>query len=182
MKDINKIDNLLKTKSYDQLNEEDLKLVKEEFASRESYEAYRQMVVLATENDYAPGRDVKRKLDESLRLVNPVWWQLILQAKVPAYAAVPAMVLLLVMGYILKSPEQIIIEKPQIVEAEPIIDTVFVENTVTDTLIIEKVRRVEVPVYISLNQKSGKEEMEEGLEGTSIKEQKVLFDLLTSAP
>ncbi|QNL21472.1 hypothetical protein HZR84_05840 [Hyphobacterium sp. CCMP332] len=182
MKDKEKyLDQLIKTKSYDQLNEEELNLVKEEFGSKNAYESYRKMVVMASENKFSPGREVKRKLDKSLRLANPSWWQMALDYKLPAYAAVPLMLVLLLIGFWINKPETIIVEKPKIVQTEPKIDTVFVDKIIRDTLFIENIRRIEVPVYISVNNEAVVKK-EEILQGSNLSEQRELLDILSSAP
>ncbi|MEQ8358484.1 MAG: hypothetical protein RH860_03285 [Cytophagales bacterium] len=182
MKDIEKyIDELIKSKNYDDLNAEERKIVEKEFGGEKAYNSYRKLVVLASENKFAPGKEVKSKLDKSLRLANPSWWQIAVDYKLPANAAVPAMIVLLCLSFWINKTETIIIEKPKIVQTEPIIDTVFIDKLVTDTLIIENIRRIEVPVYISVNKEPVIEKVE-ALKGSNLTEQRALLDILTSAP
>ncbi len=184
MKDLEKyLDNILKTKSYNELTEDELRIIKEEFGGERGFVQFKNLVMAASANDLSPNRNVKQKLDEAVELMYPSLWQRLVNVQVPAYAAVPAMILLMLFAYWIKQPETQIIEKQQIVQADPIIDTVFVE-TEADTVFIENIRRVEVPVYITLNEEKvkPKKEEDEVFEGSNLTQQSDLMDLLTSAP
>ena len=97
----------------------------------------------------------------------------------PAYASAAIAVLLMTVIYLMLPTKEIVVEKTVEIPATPITDTVFVQGK-TDTIFVE--RKVEVPVYITVNEpKSEQEEVNSSFTGKTLADQQDIRSLLVGS-
>ena len=145
MEHFEKIESLLKNKSYDELSKSERALVDQEL-SKENYEELRLSIVGLRDEKLKVGRDVKRSLMHEMRPKSSFNPFSLLQARIPAYAML--IPLLLFFFFIFSKPEEVEIPEAQIVEVM-VYDTVRVKQI--DTLVVERVIRIPQKVYITEN-------------------------------
>ncbi len=132
---LDRIEELLMTKDYADLTSEEKLLVQDEIGGEEVYRLYR----LSTAERFTTKRATKKKLMSAMRARHQSWVFRIINAKVPAYAALTMLTLLLVGVLFFQPVEQVLVETPVYVKGETIRDTVFVQQI--DTFYVDR------PIY-----------------------------------
>ncbi len=176
----NKLDELLKQKSYEELSFEESQFVEEQVGGEQAYNDLRLLVAQSQQSMSMPVRHaVKRDLSHRFKIKYqkaPLYW---LSYKTPVYANVLLVVVAILLAWYLKPAEQVIAEKIVTVQlpARVEIDTLFVRLP-ADTVFIEKRIRVEVPVYITATEEPPADRPI--IKGSTLSDQQGLRELLVS--
>ncbi|MDW3191690.1 MAG: hypothetical protein R8G66_04975 [Cytophagales bacterium] len=177
--EFDKIERLLQAGDFDTLSAEDQFWIKDHLGSPETFDQLREATIIArTEKELPVRSKVKQDLMRQFKEKHQPGWKLVLQWKVPAYAAV-LMLMLVATTLITFMPE-----KERIVETfiaqEPVIDTVYVVSQ-PDTVFIERI--VEQPVYVKVVEEAEEAPVlavERKSKGKSLADQSDIKDILVS--
>ncbi|MBT31757.1 MAG: hypothetical protein CMO01_19030 [Thalassobius sp.] len=179
-KSIELIDQLLKTRDFNELNEFEKLLVEEHLGGERIYQKYRSLVLASsTEYEMPVSSSVKQSLMAKMTKQHQPVWVKAFNYRLPAYASAAIAVLLMTVIYLMLPTKEIVVEKTVEIPATPITDTVFVQGK-TDTIFVE--RKVEVPVYITVNEpKSEQEEVNSSFTGKTLADQQDIRSLLVGS-
>lgn len=174
-----KIEQLLNKGSFESLSEEDQYWVKENLGGAEAYDHLRESTIIARQEKAIPvSSGVKKDLMKQFKEKHQPGWKLVLQWKIPAYAA---LILLIAVS---SSLITFLPEKERLVEKyvwqDPVVDTVFVASE-PDTVFIE--RTIERPVYVKVYETSEETPVvavERKSKGKSLADQSEIKDILVS--
>ena len=144
---MNKLDDLLRSKSYQELTEEQKFWIDNELGGEEAYSRLRGIVTSsASELHMEVDSSVKQSLMRQIKMKNQSHIGRIFNFKVPAYLTL-IVVLFSLAFVLLAEPETKVVEKIVEIPSQPVIDTLYIE-TRADTVYIERTK--EVPVYLTL--------------------------------
>ena len=144
-KEFERLDELVKNKTYQTLTEEERTWVDEMLGQERYEELYGLVSGLKVETKRPVRPAVKRDLVQAFEQKHHAysWYEL----KMPAWSTVPLAMVLIVLTWLLLPAKEVIVERQQLVNV-PVIDTVTVQLP-ADTIYIERKVRVEVPVYLT---------------------------------
>lgn len=143
----NKIDVLLKTKSYTELSEQEQLWVNENLGGETAYQNLASAIQRASqEQKMSVKSSTKKALMQQMKASKEPFWSKIIHYKVPAYASALMLVLAVGLTFFLTSQKEVIVEKRIALSAKTIVDTVKIAQP-NDTIFVEKIK--EVPVYIT---------------------------------
>ncbi len=172
-----KLDNLLRTKAYADLTQEERSWI-DESLGKENFEELSSMVAsLSHEKTRTVNPIVKADLLKEMKRKNRGAFAGLLSYKTPLYVNVLTMLMLVFLVWVLLPSKEVIVEKPVTVKV-PVIDTITVQLP-SDTVFIERKVRVEVPVYLTRTEQP-KETLEKEIKGKSLTEDEALRELLVS--
>ncbi|MEO9484537.1 MAG: hypothetical protein ABJG47_13860 [Ekhidna sp.] len=173
MKEFERIESLLKTKAYEELTASERILVDQEL-TQEIYEELRVSITLLKGERLQTGKDVKHSLMAEFKAKEAKSTFAFFRYKLPAYTHLVPLSLIVYLIFFLPSEERVVTQD-RIVE-------VMVRDTVTvtqvDTLWVEKVLRVSVPVYVTQASQAEKTEEIQPVTNRSLSEQKEVMDLV----
>lgn len=179
-----RLDILLRTKSYDDLNDDDKVIVSELLGTRKEYEKVSSTIRSISKEAYVPvDKEVKQALIDKMKSKNKPYAWGVLNYKVPAYLAIMAFLLFSMAIYMYSPEQQIYIERVVKIPSPTVIDTVLIMSQ-PDTVFIEKIVKVNVPVYLTSEKKEPVIQTENSpikqvnLRGKSLADQKELRSLL----
>lgn len=171
------LDRLLLTKAFRDLTGKEKADCKDAGIDEHAYQAMRTLILEAGNMRERPVQATVRKdLTGRFRAKNQTWTNVVLSAKIPAYLNVAALAVLAIVLWYLLPAKEIIIEKPTIVELPGRTDTLFLATS-PDTVFIEKLVKVEIPV-VTVNPPESTPE--KSLKGSTLADQKELRKLLVS--
>lgn len=177
-REFNKLDELLRQKSYQELTSDELQFVEEQIGGEQAYNELKFLVVKAQQTGSKPiSPRIKSDLLHRIKAKNQrssFFW---LSYKTPVYANVLLVVVAILFVWYLKPAKEVIVEKAVTVQLPPIIDTLLIQLP-PDTIFIEKQIRVEVPVYITATEEAPAEDSI--IKGISLGDQQALKELLVS--
>jgi hypothetical protein len=176
------MEELLETKSFEELNEVEKTFVLREIGSEEQYKMLRKVsVALVTNADLSADPDILFNLQKKLKNTKPTFhWSSVLNYRMPAYLAVILVGVCAIIFWLSFTPE-----KTNSHIASVKIDTVFIFRP-ADTIIVEKVfYRQRPPKEQSPSQnfsvvKNVVAQEGDRVEGVSMKEKEELENLLVS--
>lgn len=187
-KDIqNRIDALLRTKFFSELSDDEKKLILENFESKESYDEFRKVIVeMNASASKVPEPGIKKDLMQRMKSKNKSSLISVFEFKTPLYANLTALSLVIVLFLVFRPIEEVIVQKTKTVEVASIPDTVYLEME-PDTVIQEKLIKVEVPVYLTTSETVEEKEafpIEDDIEmnGSNLADHQVLRGLIASEP
>jgi hypothetical protein len=176
-----RMERLLESKSFAQLNAEEKEFVLREAGSEREYNLLRKVssALVAEKADLSPDPQTLRKLLLTMKNMKPAsWYEAVLTYKVPAYAVVLMITLFLVLWLMPGKSSTTKIENIAAMKTDTLFvsqppDTVFVEK------IVVKYRNVPAPVddYTIVKNVSTDDVLPEGV---SMKEKEELESLLVS--
>jgi hypothetical protein len=175
---IKKIDQLIQSVKYEDLSVQERQLMTENGIEKEVYIRLHSMhVALIHEQDLSISTNQKKELVRAFKRVHSKNIFGYLTREIPAYWQIGFSFIAFLIGYLLM-PEKIV-EREKLVQLPPkvIVDTLLVQSP-PDTIIIEKYRLKEVPVYITKYIES--ESQETNLTGSNIASQQKLKQLLVA--
>ncbi len=175
--EFNRLDEILRTKTYADLNDEDRAWI-DEVVGRSGFEELSSLVSsVSRERERAVSSNVKtdlvREMKKKHRGALAVW----LSYKTPMYANALALLFIAVSVWVFLPAREVIVEKPVTVRV-PVVDTVTVQLP-SDTVFIERKIRVEVPVYLTRTA-APKEVNEKEVRSKPLAEDEALRELLVS--
>lgn len=180
-KNYNQLDVLLRQKSYQQLTADELQFVIEQLGDEKSYDDLKELVMTARQSQSMLVKS-SLKLDlvsqfkaKHLQSIPFIW----MGYKMPAYVNVLLVVVAIIAVWFLKPVEQVVTDRPVIVQLPGKLDTLVIQSP-ADTVFIVKRIRVEVPVYITKTAEATHEALTKVIEGNSMRDQQGLRDLLVS--
>ncbi|WP_424962805.1 hypothetical protein [Ekhidna sp.] len=173
MENFEKIESLLKSKSYDELSREERVIVEREL-SKETYEELRVSIMGIRGEKLKVSKDTKQSLLNEMKPKSSFSPFALLQVRVPAYALL--IPLLFFFFILLREPNEVRIPEARIVEVM-LHDTIRIQQI--DTLVVERVIRVPQMIYITENTNvaettSAKKEVER----TTLSDQTEILDLV----
>lgn len=176
--DFEKLDQLIKTKSFDQLSEQEKQWVLKLLPDIQVYTKVRHMIT-EVHTDATPKLARSTKIDlmhqfKTKHSSTSFGW---LYYKLPAHASFLCAIGLALLFWLLTPTKEIVVEKPVTVHLPGRVDTLIVRSA-PDTIYVHKVKRVEVPVYITQHEKMISEP---NIQGSSMAEQSELDDFLVSS-
>lgn len=172
MKEFEKIELLLKTKAYQELNASERALVDQEL-TQETYEELHTSMAQLQGEQLKVGKDVKYALMQEFKQKQKTSFSFF-QFKMPAYThAVPLLVIVYLLFFVPR--EEMLVTQDRIVEVM-VRDTVQV--TQIDTLWIETVVKVPTPVYVTQDLQPDKKEEIQQVSNRSLSDQKDVLDLV----
>ncbi len=173
MKAFEKIESLLKSKTYDELTKAERSLIDKEL-TQETYEELRMSMQMLQGEKLHVRKDVKQSLMKEFKQKDRSPVYSLFQFKLPAYTHVFSLALIVYLIFFMPRPEKIV-PQDRIVEVM-IRDTVQV--TQVDTLWIERVIKVPTPVYVTqeLNAEEPTEIVQVG--NKALSDQKEVMDLV----
>lgn len=173
MKEFERIERLLKTKSYDDLSKAEKDLIDQEL-SQQVYEELQMGINQVSGERIKVHRDIKRSLMSEFRKEDKVGFFSFAAKRLPAYVHV---ILIMIIGYLafLLPPKERIITQDRMVEVM-VLDTI--EVTRVDTLFVEKFVKVPTPVYVAQDPNTSKSDEVKQVSNRSISEQKDVMDLV----
>ncbi|WP_421871828.1 hypothetical protein [Marinoscillum sp.] len=170
------IDHLIRTKAYEELNEEELKLIQQHMGSKESFEHFKGLVGAVSSSAYHPSKQVKAKLMTNFKRRHQSWFDLAISYQTPAYLNLSLILLAALIFWIFIPPKEVMVKDPIVVELPGKTDTLIVEKP-ADTVFIERVVRVKVPVLMA----SEKPEQPKPVNGSrTMADQQELWELVGS--
>lgn len=176
-----KLDLLLKTKSYHQLDDDDKVIVKELLGDRDDYERFRSLILpIVMEQRMTVDKGVKQALIHKMKSKNKKQGWGFFNYKIPAYMAVLLLFLFTMAVYTFAPTKEVFVEKIVTIPSVPVVDTVLVESQ-PDTVFVEKIVRVKVPIYLVAEKEKPEVKprtKETNLSGKSLADQKELRSLL----
>ena len=146
---LNRLDELLQSKDFKDLDPDEKKWIEEELGGEEAYMKLRSIVnASASEPEMSVSGSVKQSLMTAMKRKNQPQWAKLINFQIPAY--VGALILFIsIVFVILAEPQTQVVEKIVEVPSDPVIDTVFVQ-TKADTVFIDRIK--EVPVYLTVEE------------------------------
>lgn len=142
------LDVLLRAKAFTELSDREKALV-EGVLGEKAYSRYRELLLSTRAADVMPVRkEVRQALTEQYKAKNHSWLHAFAKAKVPVYAHVMVLAVLVPCLWFLMPPREVVVEKTHMVQAPPQVDTLLV-HLPPDTVYIDKLVQVKVPVYIT---------------------------------
>ncbi len=176
-KEFDRLDAILRTKTYADLSEEERSWV-DETLGRKNFEELSQMVsTLSDEKSRAVRPSVKADLLKEMKRKNRGALARWMSFRTPMYANVLAMLLLVILVWVALPAKVVIVEKPVTLRV-PVVDTITVQLP-SDTVFIERQVRVEVPVYLTRTEQP-KEVIQKEVKGKALGEDEALRELLVS--
>ncbi|MEP3387702.1 MAG: hypothetical protein ABJO02_05920 [Reichenbachiella sp.] len=173
--DLERLDHLIRSKAYDQLSESEEKWILEHLPNEIAYTKIRHIVLeLSSEPVPKLARSSKADLMRQFKTkhASPTYnW---LNYRIPAHLSFLVAIGLAFLIWWISPSREIIIEKPVTVQLPGRIDTLFIHSK-PDTVFIDKVRRIEVPIYITKKEEASPEK---DIKGSSMAEQHELDDFL----
>ena len=168
-----KLDTLLKSLTYEQLSASEKAYVEEQIGGERAYRDMQQWMTDLRHSPEAPvSPSVKTDLMKRYKDKHHSWVVKVVQFQTPAYLNVAASLVLLLLFWLVMPTKQVEISKPVTVLQ---VDTVTV-HAPADTVYIRETVRVKVPVYVATTAPAPSQPVE--IQGSSVKEQKALFDLI----
>jgi len=175
-----KLEELLRQKSYQQLTADELQFVSEQIGEEKSYNDLKEMVMTAQQSQSMPvGSSVKHDLVHQFKTKHQSTPFLLLSYKMPAYVNALLIAVAVIAVWYLKPTEQVIVDRPVTVQLPGKIDTLMIQSP-ADTIFIEKRIRVEVPIYITKTVEVPQVALPQVIKGNSMSDQQGLRDLLVS--
>jgi hypothetical protein len=182
--DKSRIEDLLESKSFQELTDEEKFLLLKELGSEREYNSLRQIssALFVYKSDLSPDPESLRQLKVEMkrRGQETSWFGSLVRHRVPAYSLAPAMVLLFCAGYFLnyktvaRAPESLLLTRIDTVLVQSPPDTVFVERVVVRYQPPDTAPRENYSVVKNV---SGKEKSSEGV---SMKDKEELERFLVS--
>ena len=176
-----KMDELIRLKSFSDLTREEKEWVKDQMGGEEAYTRLRTLVLEVSSEKVpdVPG-SLKKSLVMAMRMKHSrprsVWYN-ILNYRIPAYAGFLALLLIMTLYAITLPPEEVIVEKTVEVPSEPVVDTVYIQSK-PDTIFIEKI--IEKPIYLTREvEKTEPGKSPATLSGKSLADQEDIRSLLS---
>jgi hypothetical protein len=179
-----KIDQLIRRKDYSDLNPEERELIDENFGTESMYSRFRQAILQAQDskaNSISP--KVKNVLISRMKKKRSFAIMDILEWKIPAYANLAALALIITFIWLFRPVEKVMVEKIKTVEIPAIPDTVYLASA-PDTILQERIIEVKVPVYLTVKEDDNEsvEEEKYAPQSSSLSEHRQLRSLIVSAP
>ena len=174
-----KLDTLLRERSYQELTEKERAFVDNEIGGEKAFNELKSMAMqLSGEQQVAVNPSVKAELMRNFKHKHRSVFMTAAEYKTPFYLNIAASVLLAVVIYWLMPAKSVEVIKTVTEQLPPRIDTVTVQMP-ADTVFITETRtiKVNVPVYVASNET--KEEKQVEISGSTLKDQKALLDLLS---
>lgn len=175
--EFNRLDKLVKSKAYTDLNAEDREWINEEVGA----DAYKELSILASsisgEKEKTIRKQVKSDLIKTMKRKHRGVLATTLGYRTPMYANVMALLLLVTVAWFVLPAKEVIIEKLITINV-PVVDTVTIQLP-SDTVFIERKVRVEVPIYLTKTAEPS-EAIEKRVKDKPFAEDKALQDLLVS--
>lgn len=173
MKEFEKIESLLKSKTYAELTASERSLIDKEL-NRETYEELHQSMALIQDEKLGVSKSVKQSLMKEFKQKDRSPVLSLFLFRIPAYTHVFSLALIVYLIFFMPRPEKIV-PQDRIVEVM-IRDTVKV--TQVDTLLIERLIKVPTPVYVTqeLNTEKPSEVVE--VNNKALSGQKDVMDLV----
>jgi len=155
------IDELLKNKSFQELDAQDRLLVSQHIGGETEYEHLRAIVLAASrEKEIVVAKDIKESLVNKMKAQHRPAWLSLLSYQIPAYATIITILLFAFAFYFLGPKREVQVIKTITKTSDPIIDTVLL-SSVPDTVFIERRIEIKVPVYLTVNEENKPEVQEE---------------------
>lgn len=176
-REFDKLDALLRQKSYNGLTLEEKQFVEEHIGGEKAYDELFSMIDFAKNSKKVPiSSDVKRSLTNKFKSKqqSSISW---LNFKLPVYANMPIVALLVIIVWVFLPAKEVEVEKIVTVQLPPKVDTLIVQSP-PDTVYFEKKITIEVPVYIT--KKEEPLTTAPKITGQTLAEQQGLTDLLVS--
>ncbi|WP_422359571.1 hypothetical protein [Reichenbachiella sp.] len=178
MNDLEKFDHLIRTKTYDQLSEAEKQWVLNQLPDRESYAKIRNIILklrIETTPKLAPSTksDLMHQFKSKHNSAAYKW----LNYKIPAHLSFLCAIGFALLVWWMSPSKEVIVEKAVTVQLPGRVDTLVIQSK-PDTVFINKVHRIEVPVYITKKEESSPEM---DIQGSSMAEQHELDDFLVSS-
>ncbi len=152
-KSFDKIDWLLREKSYEALNKEEKQLADEQLGGEKAYQDLRSLILLASsEPERKTAPQTKQALLALFKQKHRPAWLGIFAYKIPAYASAAIVILAVALAFLFTPEKERVVEKIVSIPTTPVIDTVIVAQH--DTVYLEKV--VEKTIYLTANPKEEK--------------------------
>ena len=175
-KEFERLETLLKSKSYEALTQEEQDWVETEIGGERAFKHLAQfMIELSAEPIQKPSPKTKKELVNAFRSKNQTTWSRVLSYRMPVIASAFVWILIAI-GFWFTIPKKEVIVEKQIPFETVKLDTLYVELP-QDTVIIEKTIRIEVPVYLPAPEKEPEIIV---VKGDAMSEQKDLQRLLVS--
>ncbi len=178
--DFEKLDQLLRVGDFESLSGEDQHWIEESIGSAEAFDRLRETTIIARQENVKNVRpQVKKDLMKQFKEKHQPGWKLVLQWKIPAYAAMLIVALISSLLMTLMPEKERIVER--YIPQQPIVDTVFVASE-PDTVFIE--RTIDRPVYVKVFEEEEKSTpvvaVERIRKGKSLADQSGIKDILVS--
>ncbi len=176
-KDFDRLDTILRTKTYADLTNEEKAWI-DEVLGKNGFEELSLMISSVSKEKKRTVRpavktELLREMKRKNRGVLATW----LSYKTPMYANVLTLFFLMILVWTLLPSKEVIIEKPVTIQV-PVIDTITVQLP-SDTVFVERQVRVEVPVYLTRTEQP-KEVDEKEVKSRTLGEDEALRELLVS--
>jgi hypothetical protein len=176
--DFDRLDQLLKAKSYNELSNEEKSWVDDKVGMNSYEELHGIIHKLQLDHEIKTKHTTKQALLSKMKAKHGrsgafAW----LNYKTPVFANLMILVAILSGFYFIQPTKEVIIEKPITVNV-PVIDTLIIQSP-PDTVYIEKRVLIEVPIYLTGNL-AVPEKQDKEIPKKSFSEQKALQDLLVS--
>lgn len=170
-----KLDDLIRNKSYDHLSEDEQLLVKSQLGDQDAYKRLQTLVKqFADYPEMEVSPVVKKTLLADFKQRNRSFWIRALAYKVPAYSYLLLVLISMALLWIYRPVERI--EVPKMVQLPAVVDTVMI-HAPADTVVIEKTIRV--PVYLTRQVESATEKSAT-TKSKTLQDREGLTDLLVS--
>jgi hypothetical protein len=170
-----KLDTLLKSLTYEQLSASEKAYVEEQIGGEKAYRDMQKWMIDLRHSPEAPvSSRVKTDLMKRYKAKHQSWVVKVVQFQTPAYLNVAASLVLLLLFWLVMPNKQVEISKTVTVYQT---DTVTVQ-TPADTVYIRETVSVKVPVYVATNSTPAETQPTE-IQGSSLKDQKALYDLIS---
>ena len=149
------IDDLLRSKRYDELEDSEITLVNENLGGKAEYDKLSSIVrAVGSQSDLRVSTDIKTDLIRKIKQRNRPFWMLWLSYKMPSYASVLLVLIVFVATYYLRPVKEVPVEKIVNVPSVPVVDTLVIELP-PDTVFIEKIIRT--PIYLTKQEEKEEE-------------------------
>jgi len=179
-REFDKLDRLIREKSYDSLTSEERIFVDGQIDGEKAYNDLWSLILQTQQTDSIPVTP-SVKIDLVNQFKNkyqrtPLFW---LNYKMPAYANVLLIAIAVLAVWYLKPAEQVVVDRLVTIQIPGKIDTLMIQLP-ADTVFIEKRIRVEVPVYVTKIEVPEPAQLHASIKGNSLSNQQGLRDLLVT--
>ncbi|MEQ8469901.1 MAG: hypothetical protein RIC35_01880 [Marinoscillum sp.] len=173
--DIDMIDQLIRTTPYNKLSKEELEIVSAHIGSEQEYTGLRTLLLAASSTrTLEVSSRVRSDLTERMKAKNQHWMVSLWAYKTPAYLNLAVVLALVVLTWLLLPAREVVIQKPIVVELPGKTDTLVVVSP-ADTIYIDKIIEIKVPVFASFD---SKKDPQPSTKGSTLADQKELRELL----
>ncbi len=173
MKDFEKIEKLLKSKSYSELSSDERSLIESEL-TQEVYEELRQAITQVQREKLQVNKSLKKSLMKEFKETNNSRLPVIFRWKIPALTHIIPLVVIVYLAFFMPKNERVITQD-RIVEIM-VRDTVQINQV--DTLYLERIVKVPTPVYVTREPKQTTSPEKIQTVNRSLSDQKEVLDLV----